>query len=712
MEKIEIAKNHKHDVFGQYADECMKFYDGAHNFMWEEEYAAQPGGFLDEDSWKGGGFPHFKMTVNRVFEAVALFGPALFARYPQVTVKPLPRPKVTPEALGLDMRNPQSVQQFQQYMAMDQYQSSVKQSCAEVKQHYLNWVQRESDKKLNCRRALTDAIVKGLGCVYHEIHQPLGSSIKMPRSTYLNPDDYLKDPDARYSEDVEWIAIRRCQPVNRVEEKFGLPAGSIKGHLQSYDMQSTQSGRMDAKTNKQDSQSYDLIEYWEVFSKNGMGDKLAQSQLNTKKIDLSAFGNFCYLAVAKGVPYPLNLPTEVLKAAPEEEVFARSQWPVPFWTDDGLGNGWPVSEISFFHKPGCVWPISLFKPVIGEMRFINWCMSFLADRVAASSTTYIGVAKAAGAEIQAKVNSSSGPYTVVEIADILGKSINDVVSFMNSPNVNTDVWRMVAEVMERIDKATGLTELMYGMSSRQIRSAREADIKDANTSIRPDDMAEMTENWISQTVMKEMEIAAWAMDGPDVEPVLGQAGAYVFVKTMQSQGFESVVRDYNYTIEAGSARKPNKANRLRSLNDFGQVALPVIQQFAMQGFVEPWNAYMAEYGKALDMDPRGFLINLPPPPEPDPKQQAMQDAHEALALQEHQVEVQDKQVEVQGKQIENMSKASEMRGDPADMESAQLDNAQKLVNVQKSLAQAIMEGEMHVADLDLKRAQREALAGE
>ena len=75
MEKIKAAKKQKKERFGKYADEAMKFYDGNHDWMWKGEYAKSPGGFLDKKA--EGVMPTFRMTVNRVFEAVALFGPVL-----------------------------------------------------------------------------------------------------------------------------------------------------------------------------------------------------------------------------------------------------------------------------------------------------------------------------------------------------------------------------------------------------------------------------------------------------------------------------------------------------------------------------------------------------------------------------------------------------------------------------------------------------------
>ena len=99
MEKIKQAKKRKHEHFGKYADEAMKFFDGAHDWMWKGEYAKASGGFLDKEAQ--GALPNFRMTVNRVFEAVALFGPVLYHRNPAIQVTPRMLPEISPVAMGL-----------------------------------------------------------------------------------------------------------------------------------------------------------------------------------------------------------------------------------------------------------------------------------------------------------------------------------------------------------------------------------------------------------------------------------------------------------------------------------------------------------------------------------------------------------------------------------------------------------------------------------
>jgi len=39
------------------------------------------------------------------------------------------------------------------------------------------------------------------------------------------------------------------------------------------------------------------------------------------------------------------------------------------------------------------------------------------------------------------------------------------------------------------------------------------------------------------------------------------------------------------------------------------------------GQVGPWNAFMADMGKALDLDPTPYLIQPPPPMQPHPREQ-------------------------------------------------------------------------------------------
>ena len=637
--KIKDAKQRKWKDFGQYAVEGMKFYDGTHDWMWQEE-KKNASGFLE----KGAALPTFRMQVNRMFEAVALFGPALYHRNPDITVTSIDPPFIDPQMLGLSPEDPQSEQMYQQLVQQQEMASVGRKLRGGLKEHYLNWLQVETDKKTHARRSITEAIIKGMGILWTDITRPRGSSVQYPISHHISVDNIYLDPDAEYWEDVQYIARYCCHPVNLVEREYGLPPGSLKGHLQS----SKQQGRLNATKGesvrqKRRGNTHDLIEYYKIYSKNGFGGRLkANNNINgLEGLDTEVFGDFCKIVVSEGIPYPLNMPTAVLSAETREQVIERAQWEIPYWTN----GGWPFTRLSFYDKPRCVWPISLVKPAVGELRFVNWCMSFLADKTASACTTYVAQLKAAGVEIQDQIKNKMAPYTVLEISQITGRNINDVISFLEAPSFSVDIWRMLAEVMDMIDKRTGLTDLVYGMTHRQLRSATEADIKEQNTNIRPDDMASRVEDFLSETALNEMAACVWECEEQDVAPVLGPIGAKVFAEDIKTQEFERVIRDFDYRVAAGSARKPNKNSKQRALVELGQVILPTLQEFAGQGQVAPWNAYVSEVADAMDIEPEGFLLPEPEPQEgPSPEEQMME-----MDMKAKELEMQIKQAEFQMK---------------------------------------------------------------
>jgi hypothetical protein len=79
---------------------------------------------------------------------------------------------------------------------------------------------------------------------------------------------------------------------------------------------------------------------------------------------------------------------------------------------------------------------------------------------------------------------------------------------------------------------------------------------------------------------------------------------------------DQLAREYEYRIESGSARKPNKAGIVEKANMAVQTLGPILQGFAAQGQVEPLNALMKTWCEALDIDPSQFVIQPPPPPPP------------------------------------------------------------------------------------------------
>jgi hypothetical protein len=428
------------------------------------------------------------------------------------------------------------------------------------------------------------------------------------------------DPDADEQEDLLWVARRCVHPIDEVARKYGIDKEELKGHIESYVARSQEQDR-DYKHKKRNGKTNDLIVYYKIYSKTGFGHTLKGAPKEFRQM-FDSLGQNCYLVVAEGVDYPLNVPKDVALEPPDESglpnsLFTRTRWPIPFFADV---HGWPCTFLQFHRKPGYCWPISHLKPGIPELKFLNWAMSFLATRIMVSCKTLVGVAKAAGEDIKDQIlkHEESG-FSLVELSETLGRSVNEIVTVFQMPPLSPEIWQVLQAVSDQFDKRVGLTELVYGMTRNQFRSAAEAQVKSEQISVRPDDMANALEDAMSIIARKEAMAARWLLTRKDVEHVLGPVGAMAWERTIQEVGLNQLAREFEYRIEAGSARKPNKASKVEQMQMALQTLGPVLQGLLAQGMVEPWNALITDWAKSLDIDPKGYMV--PPPPPPPPPQQ-------------------------------------------------------------------------------------------
>jgi hypothetical protein len=204
------------------------------------------------------------------------------------------------------------------------------------------------------------------------------------------------------------------------------------------------------------------------------------------------------------------------------------------------------------------------------------------------------------------------------LSESLGRKIEDIVSVFQLPTVTPDIWQILQAVMEMFEKRTGLTELVYGMTRNQFRSAAEAQVKSEQISVRPDDMANVLEDAMGLLARREALASRWLLTGQDVVPVLGPLGAEVWESQIQQLDINTVAREYEYRIEAGSARKPNKASEVERMQMAVQTLGPILQGFAQMGQVDPMNALLKDWCKSIDIDPAPYMIQPPPPPPPPP----------------------------------------------------------------------------------------------
>lgn len=619
--KIQMAIQHKKEQFQDDADECQRFLDGPYDWLYRPR-GPHSGGFdIDEMDMKS---PSVRMTINKTAELVQLFGPAIYHRNPIRKVNPREIIEPPMEMFGDVSMDPMAAQMMQQTMMGFQQQQAVDRSRAQLLEKYLNYTPTALDLKTHSRWAMTEALIKGMGVQWVRPHTPPGSTNKWVGSFYDSVDNLQMDPDATNIKDINWVARRRCRPVWEVEREFGYNPGSLKGSLgmESYGQQAAVIADSDGDYRRKQGRTADLMVYWEIYSKMGLGGRLlGLDQSMREKFDL--FGDFVYLAVAEHIPYPLNVPPPLCEAfAPEgiegvqmfqQEIAQRLQWETPFWAD----NSWPFAYYAFHFKPGQLWPMSHLKPGLGELKFLNWAWSFLAAKVRIASRDFLAVMKAAGEDLKDKIKHGSD-YTVIDIEQLTG-SIDQVVKFLQHPTFNPEIYRVIEAVTQQFDKRVGLTELMYGQSARQMRSAQEAQLKSDAINVRPDDMANCAEDTMTELSRREAFCARWHLRGQDVVNVVGPTGAQMWEQLLVMSDPSVVIYSLEYRIEANSARKPNKAKETEDMQQMMQNLWPSLWQYAQQtGQVNQVNALLTDWCRAIDVDPSRYLLEPPPPPPAAP----------------------------------------------------------------------------------------------
>lgn len=617
-ERLEAAAKAKRG-FAADAEEAMTFYTGS-----VEEIYSQMGGsgtsgmrFAVTGENPNPPNPSFRAAVNKVFELKSVIGPYVYHNNPHRLCTARLLPEIEDEAAVL--HGPA----FAQAMKLERLErKSVASLRAKLMQAYLNYTPNELTGyglKRHARLAVDEAIIKGRGCLWTSMIAFPGAEMRIVGSTFDSVDKLLIDPDAESLDDAGWIARMRIWPTWKVEEVYGLKPGSVKGNLESAVARAT-GKKLDGlgpfASSHRDGLR-DLVVLYEVYSKIGIGGRLPTAGEATDRGALreadQVLGDFIYLVVAEGHNFFLNLPSEVSV----DDLGRRLAWPTPFWVD-GL---WPVACLDFHTVPRSPWPMSHIRPAMAELKAINWIFSFVVTKIAKVSRDFVAVLRDAGDEVVERIQSGKD-LTVLELNQVQ-KSINDAVQFLRHPPMHPDLWKVLDMVMALFERRTGLGELMYGQGA--MRSAEEAALKGERTQIRITSMANEVEDWMTGVARAEAFAAWYHLEPKDLLPVLGPVNTYLWNEHVRNQSRESITRELDYRIEAGSVKKPNQERQIANMTQALQTIMPILTQFIAinPAALMQVNALLGDWAKSMDLDPSRYLIDpatiIPPAPPMGPE---------------------------------------------------------------------------------------------
>jgi hypothetical protein len=688
--------------FNAVAAQCDQFFNADLGFMWDSDF---------QRKYMGGAVaPKFKVTIAKAFELVAVIGPALYWRYPDRVIKNYPKIDLFPELFGTP-DDQQAMQLFERALAEQQAEENVAATRNSLMQRYLNYSQREQPGglSLHSELAITEALVKGRGCTWVENYKFADSKRNLTGCFYDSVDNLFVDPDCidPTLNDAKWIARKHVNPWWELEDKFGLDRGSLKdrGTIESAESQATRSSADDAMY-RQAGKTFDLVVWYEVWSKGGVGTRMKDVTSSLDQAFDDVVGDYAYMAVAKGIEFPLNCPIKKFVNADDEQVKKMFAWPTPFYKD----SRWPVALLDFYRKPNSCWPLALLSTGLGELMFLNVMMSVMCDRAYETSRNIVAYFRSAADQVEAQLKS--GNHSVfIELNDAAQKSVNDLLQFVQQPAVNYDIFRMIEWVSQSFDKRVGLTELAYGLNPGGIQSRTASDIqaKQENMSIRPEYMAGKVESWQCEMANLEKFAARWHVTGKDVYPLLGRIGSQLWTSLITDEDPEVVVRDMNAMVEAGSVRRPNKQRDLANLQAIAGYVLPEMSKQAdITGDTGPINSFFRSLGKNLDIETKEweFAERTPNIPEPTPEQEQQQAQMMQAQQMQMQMEMQKQQLELEAKSLDVQAKQAEAAGQSADMQAEaarkqmelDFDVAQRQQDMQAQQMLAAMNAEKQSAD--------------
>jgi hypothetical protein len=612
--KIAAARTRKKE-FQSIADECLLFFKGTKE-LWNERETSK---FMKNDP---GLKTRFRMVVAKAFEMVAIYGPALYHQNPVRTVTPRAKFDVPDEAFINPLADPMDpMAQMQQQMQMMQLQmvrgqmqqqSAQDQVVANLMTAYLNYTPNEQSGgglAEQAEMAITEALIKGRGCLWTEVEYMPESDLPVVGSFWDSVDNLLIDPDAETVRDAWWIARECCAPAWELAREYGVDEEVLKKKA-TYESGNRQ-GETQAdpkERNKSGQRTNDLVRYYKIYSKMGLGARLPGVKTELAEALETAFGDYCYLVVVPGVPYPLNLPT---LEGTDEELVAAADWPIPFWRD----NRWPCSMLDFYPVPRDVWPMAPLAPGLAELRFINVMISALCGRIYSSMRDFIAVAKSATEDLKNAIQH--GPDLSIIELESLNSNINQVVQFLQQPQTNFDVWKILDAVIQMFERRTGLTDFAYGISQQQMRSAEEVATKRDMVNLRPSAMQRKVEAWASEQARLEGLAARWLVGAEHMAQIQGPIAGLLWQQFVMTGDIERVTRELEYRIESGSTQRPNREKELANVNTAIQTWGPVLDGHATAtGDTNPLNKLIHEWGKKNEMDTDGLMMGPRMPPMP------------------------------------------------------------------------------------------------
>jgi hypothetical protein len=697
--KIELAlQSPGYKRWKEISDECLMFYAKSAAAMWDPQYT--------QKFWSNIQAPRFRITINKAFEFVAIFGPNLLWDTPHRAVKPK-QSLVIPQELFASQ--PGGEQMYQALMQASSQDKAADQAIAFLMEGWLNYTARETPGggvAGQSELCVIDSLIKGRGVLWPAVHKFPASGRSIIGSFHDQPENLLIDPDFNSLNKAKWVARRHVQAHWEVERRFGLPANSLMNKaatLESSWSYGEWHGNDDkGNPHRSAGKTNDLVVWYEIFSKTGIGTKLTGMEEGLKKSLGDLVGDFAYLAISPNVPYPLNCSKDfMLSGAIAAEVRHRFEWPTPFWADDR----WPFEVVDYYPDPESAYPVPPLAPAMGELKLLNFLVPWAINRVHSSSRDFWAIAGPYVDQLE-KYIKNGGDQSIIPWPSQVD-DIRKVITILQQPETRLDLWKIIDMVSILFDKRTGLTEQAYGRNEdgTQNRTAEETIAKKQAIGVRSEHMQKRVVDWQSRIASSEAFLSRLFINGEDVEPLFGPAGRFLWEQHVMQTDVPRVSRQMEFTVAAASIRRPNRDRDIANYQTVMQYFIPVMQTYGeTTGNFGPFNFLMSKWAEYHDADMEGAMI-----PEPTEEEQASKQQQQQQAAAQMDAEIQKVQADAQLKIAQAQAAGNDEQAAQLQMVLSQMELGLKQqegqMDMAKTQAELIAKGKEIAMNMQAKRVE-------
>lgn len=609
--QLEEAQKQKAQDFGKTAEQLWGFMHKSYREIYLEEGSEFSFPSADNQG------PYYKPRLYKCREFVNVVLPFVHAKVPHRLVSPR-RPPLPSELLALSQMAWPAGQDIPpelvllQGISRAQGQANIREQIVSwFLQWYLNYIVDEYGAKREQRTCIQEALVKGRGIVWHELTD--GPTGLLPGSYFDTVDGLFCDPEAKQWRDCGYIFRERNWPSWRLADLYGneeLDAEKIRSAAEEGDGKSvTRSGSGVQPTAQRDR---DSCRWFEVWSRIGMGERLHSAADTLRdgehaRLDaIQAVEPHVHLAILPGLDYPLNLTPALWENGDTEELARALKWPIAFFEDKA--NPFPCTPLDIYPNTQDPWATSPLLAGLSLQIFLDHLYGFLMSRVRVTSRDIIITAKVLEEAVNEAIKSGCDQIVVPAETQQVAEMQN-LVHILQFPPVQEDIWKVLLQTERAFEQATGMDPLLYGgEGQRQMRSAREAGVREAHVTNRPNDYADAVEEWNSQVAKAEGQMTRLYIGPASVAPLFREPipsgetemgpATTLWSALVNTDDPADAVADLHYTVEAGSGRRKNRQAQLDNLQDLLRTLGPVIQAFAQSGVVQPWNELVDILGDA------------------------------------------------------------------------------------------------------------------